>query len=401
MKSFISLEEAIEILNENVKTMEVEEVQLIDAIDKVIAEDVYSLINNPPFNKSAMDGYAVMYEDTNESGKVLQVIDEVFAGETSNKEVTVGTAIKIMTGAPIPKGANAVIKKEDVEIKENSIILKKQLKENENICFKGEDIKEGQLLVRNGKKLNYADIGIIASSGISMIKVYKKPKVAFISTGDEVVDIGQNLSYGKIFNSNKFTILARVKELGYEVINVKHVNDQYADIGNTIKEICNMADFVITTGGASVGDKDLIKEAIDEINGEKLFWKIKIKPGSSVLCSKYNKTVIISLSGNPTAALTTFELLARTSLERMSGGSKIEIKREKAVLLNDFNKKSPQRRFLRGQLQYMDGKQCVYITQVKSGNGILSSTLNSNCIIELEAGNAGVSQGTMVDIIKF
>ncbi|WP_308001082.1 gephyrin-like molybdotransferase Glp [uncultured Clostridium sp.] len=401
MKSFISLEEAIEMLNENVKTMEFEEVQLIDAIDKVLAEDVYSLINNPPFNKSAMDGYAVMYEDTNESGKVLQIIDEVFAGEASNKEVTAGTAIKIMTGAPIPKGANAVIKKEDVEVKENSIILKKQLKENENICFKGEDIKEGQLLVRNGKKLNYADIGIIASSGISMIKVYKKPKVAFISTGDEVVDIGQNLSYGKIFNSNKYTILARIKELGYEVINVKHVNDQYDDIGNTIKEICNMADLVITTGGASVGDKDLIKEAIDEINGEKLFWKIKIKPGSSVLCSKYNNTVIISLSGNPTAALTTFELLARTSLERMSGGSKIEIKREKAVLLNDFNKKSPQRRFLRGQLQYMDGKQCVYITQVKSGNGILSSTLNSNCIIELAAGNAGVSQGTMVDIIKF
>lgn len=158
-----------------------------------------------------MDGYAVMYEDTNERGKVLQIIDEVFAGESSNKEVTVGVAIKIMTGAPIPKGANAVIKKEDVEVKENSIILKKQLKKNENICFKGEDIKEGQILVGKGKKLNYADIGIIASSGISMIKVYKKPKVAFISTGDEVVDVGQNLSYGKIFNSNKYTILARTR----------------------------------------------------------------------------------------------------------------------------------------------------------------------------------------------
>ena len=117
MKSFISLEEAIEILNENVKILEVEEVQLIDALDKVLAEDVYSVINNPPFNKSAMDGYAVMYEDTNERGKVLQIIDEVFAGESSNKEVTVGVAIKIMTGAPIPKGANAVIKKEDVEVK--------------------------------------------------------------------------------------------------------------------------------------------------------------------------------------------------------------------------------------------------------------------------------------------
>ncbi|MCQ2968805.1 MAG: molybdopterin molybdotransferase MoeA [Clostridium sp.] len=401
MKSFISLEEAIEILNNNVKVMEAEKVELIDAIDKVLAEDVYSSINNPPFNKSAMDGYAVIYEDTNEHEKELNIIDKVFAGEASDKEVVLGTAIKIMTGAPIPKGANAVIKKEDVEVKENRIVLKKELKENENICFKGEDIKKGQLLVKKGKKLNYADIGIIASSGINIIKVYKKPKIAFISTGDEVIDIGQSLSYGKIFNSNKYTILARIKELGYEVINVEHVNDEYADIGNIIRGICEKADIVITTGGASVGDKDLIKEAIDEINGEKLFWKIKIKPGSSVLCSKYNDTVIISLSGNPTAALTTFELLARTSMEKMSGSSKIEIKREKAILLNDFNKKSPQRRFLRGQIEYIDEKQCVYITQVKSGNGILSSTLNSNCIIELEAGNSGVSKGMVVDIIKF
>lgn len=401
MKSFISLEEAIEILDINVKAMEAEEVQLIDGIDRVLAEGVYSAINNPPFNKSAMDGYAVVHEDTMELGKELQVIDTVFAGEYSEKKVVKGTAVKIMTGAPIPEGATAVIKKEDVTAVEDVIIINKTLKANENVCFKGEDIKENQLLVKEGKKLNYADIGIIASAGVEKIKVHKKPNIAFISTGDEVIDVTEKLTYGKIYNSNKYTILARIKELGYEVSHVEHSNDEYGKIGEKIKELSKDVDLIITTGGASVGDKDLIKEAIDDINGEKLFWKIKIKPGSAVLCSKYKDTIIISLSGNPTAALTTFELLARTTMEKLSGKEKVEIKREKAILLNSFNKRSPQRRFLRARLEYVDGKQCVYITQVKSGNGILSSTLNSNCIIELEAGNEGINTGDMVNIIKF
>lgn len=401
MKSFISLESAIEILNENIETMEVEEVQLIDAVDKILAETVVSKINNPPFNKSAMDGYAVKFKDTVNEVRELKVISEVFPGEISIKEILEGTAIKIMTGAPIPKGADAVIKKEDVTIESDKIIINKKLKKNENICLIGEDIKKDQILTEKGKKLNYADIGIIASSGINTVKVYRKPIIAFISTGDEVIDINETLSYGKIYNSNKYTILARIKELGYIVKYVDHVKDDYTIIGNKIKEYSNDVDLIITTGGASVGDKDLVKEAIDYISGEKLFWKIKIKPGSSVLASKYNKALIISLSGNPTAALTTFELLVKTSLGRMSGSKSVEIKTEQAKLLNDFNKNSSQRRFLRGKLEYINGEQCVYITQIKSGNGILSSALNSNCLIELDAGNIGVSKGEMVDIIKF
>ena len=179
------------------------------------------------------------------------------------------------------------------------------------------------------------------------------------------------------------------------------VNDDYTVIGDEIKKISEKVDLIITTGGASVGKKDLVKEAIDYIGGEKLFWKIKIKPGSSVLAAKYNNTLILCLSGNPTAALTTFELLGRTSLIKLSGGSTVEIVREKAVLLNSFNKKSPQRRFLRGKVQNEGEIQKVSITQVKSGNGILSSTLESNCLIELAAGNLGVNEGELVNIIKF
>ena len=225
MKSFISLEEAINILRENVKPLEVEEISLIDSVKRVIAEDIYSKIDNPPFNKSAMDGYAIVAEDSNYEEKI-NVIDKVFAGDVCTSTVNSKTAVRIMTGAPIPVGANAVIKQEDVTVCDNgSIILNKVIKEYENVCFKGEDIKKGSLLVKKNKKLDFADIGIIASSGINKVKVYKKPRIALISTGDEVIDINDELVSGKIYNSNKYTIISRISELGYSINNIKHIRE--------------------------------------------------------------------------------------------------------------------------------------------------------------------------------
>ena len=188
MKSFISLEEGIDILNKNVKSIGIEEVSLLAGIGRVLSEDVFSKIDNPPFNKSAMDGYAVVYSDTEEGKKSLKVIDEVFAGSVCKSEIKKGTAVKIMTGAPIPIGADAVIKQEDVTFKDGFIEVNKTVNAEENICLKGEDIKEGSLLVKRNKRLDYADIGILASSGITSVNVYKKPKIAFISTGDEVLN---------------------------------------------------------------------------------------------------------------------------------------------------------------------------------------------------------------------
>lgn len=401
MKSFISLEEAINILNDNVEHLDVEEVNLIDGIKRISATDIYSTIDNPPFDKSAMDGYAVIAEDSKLKEKI-KIIDKVFAGNLCDSIVTSKTAVRIMTGAPIPSGANAVIKQEDITLRDdNYIILNNSVKENGNICFKGEDIKKGTLLVKKGKKLDYADIGIIASSGIEKIKVYKLPKIALISTGDEVIDIADALMPGKIFNSNKYSIISRIKELGYDIQYTTHVKDIENQIEECINSISNNIDIIITTGGVSVGEKDLLNEAIDNINGKRLFWKVKIKPGSAVLCSKVNNALVISLSGNPTAALTAFELFVKTSLEKMCGYEKLEVKREKAILCDNFNKKSPQRRFIRGRVVIEEGKQMVYITQIKSGNGILSSNLNSNCMIEVQGGNEGLKVGEIVDIIKF
>lgn len=401
MKSFISLEEAINILNDNVEHLDVEEVNLIDGIKRVLATDIYSTIDNPPFDKSAMDGYAVIADDSKLKDKI-KVIDKVFAGNLCESIVTSKTSVRIMTGAPIPSGANAVIKQEDVTLSDdNYIILNKSVKENENICFTGEDIKKGSLLVKKGKKLDYADIGIIASAGIEKIKVYKLPKIALISTGDEVIDIDDTLTSGKIFNSNKYSIISRIKELGYDIKYTTHVKDSESNIEEYIKKFSNDMDLIITTGGVSVGEKDLLNKSIDNINGEKLFWKVKIKPGSAVLCSKINNALVVSLSGNPTAALTAFELFVKTSLEKMCGYYKLEVKREKAILCDNFSKKSPQRRFIRARAIIEEGKQMVYITQIKSGNGILSSNLNSNCMIEVQGENDGVKAGEIVDIIKF
>ena len=387
MKSFISLEEAIDILDANVKAIGTEEVELIKATGRIISEDIYSKIDNPPFNKSAMDGYAIIAEDSNGCNEI-KVIDKVFAGEVSKAEVINKTAVRIMTGAPIPKGANAVIKQEDTIKGDNEFItLKKVIKVNENICFKGEDIKKGTLL--------------IASTGISKINVFKKPKIALISTGDEVIDVGNILTEGKIYNSNKYSIISRIFELGYSICEIQHAGDAEGEIGSYIEKLSKKFDLIITTGGVSVGEKDLLNEAMDKINSKRLFWKVKIKPGSAVLCSIVNNSIIISLSGNPTAALTAFELFVKTSLEKLSGKEKIEIKREKAILCDSFNKNSPQRRFIRGRVEIREEKQNVYITQVKNGNGILSSNLNSNCMIEVEAGNKGLQSGCVVNIIKF
>ena len=401
MKSFISLEEAINILNDNVEHLDVEEVNLIDGINRVLATNIYSTIDNPPFDKSAMDGYAVIAEDSKLKDKI-KVIDKVFAGEVCSSEVISKTAVRIMTGAPIPVGATAVIKQEDITlIEDNFIILNKSIKNNENICFKGEDISKGTLLVSKGKKLDFADIGIIASAGIDKIKVYKLPKIALISTGDEVIDIDNALTPGKIFNSNKYSIISRIKELGYDIKYTTHVKDCESNIEEYINRFSNDMDLIITTGGVSVGEKDLLNESIDNIDGKKLFWKVKIKPGSAVLCSKINNALVVSLSGNPTAALTAFELFVKTSLEKMCGYDKVEVKREKAILGDNFSKKSPQRRFIRARAVIEEGKQMVYITQIKSGNGILSSNLNSNCMIEVQGGSEGLNIGERVDIIKF
>lgn len=405
MKKFIALEEALEILNKNTKALKSEVVSIKDSLKRVLYGDVKSKINNPPFNKSVFDGYAFKSEDSKGTSKEnpieLKIVDEIFAGDWSDREIKHGEAIRIMTGAPIPVGADCVLKQEETERHGDLVKIFKEMKVNENISFMGEDIKIGETLIKKGKRLDYADLGIMASSGISEVLVYKKPRVSIISTGDEVCDINSTLKPGKIYDSNLYSLSARIEELGYNVLSMEHVGDNIIKIGKAIEKAFEKSDIVFTTGGASVGEKDLMQKVSESIGFERLFWKIKIKPGSAVVCSKKEEKILISLSGNPNAALTTFELLGKSVLKKLEGEEEnINIKREKGVLMDSFNKKSPQRRFLRGNIIYDEKGAKVYITQIKSGNGILSSLLNANCLIEIEKGNEGLNRGEVVNIIK-
>ena len=405
MKKFIALEEALEILNKNTKALKSEVVSIKDSLKRVLYGDVKSKINNPPFNKSVFDGYAFKSEDSKGTSKEnpieLKIVDEIFAGMWPDREIKSGEAIRIMTGAPIPVGADCVLKQEETERHGDLVKIFKEMKANENISFMGEDIKIGETLIKKGKRLDYADLGIMASSGISEVTVYKKPRVSIISTGDEVCDINSTLKLGKIYDSNLYSLSARMEELGYHVLSMEHVGDNILKIGEAIEKAFEKSDIVFTTGGASVGEKDLMQKVAESIGFEKLFWKIKIKPGSAVVCSKREEKILISLSGNPNAALTTFELLGKPVLKKLEGEEEnINIKREKGILMDSFNKKSPQRRFLRGNVIYDEKGAKVYITQIKSGNGILSSLLNANCLIEIEKGNEGLNRGEVVNIIK-
>ncbi|MDB2043920.1 gephyrin-like molybdotransferase Glp [Clostridium perfringens] len=405
MKKFIALEEALEILNKNTKALKSEVVSIKDSLKRVLYGDVKSKINNPPFNKSVFDGYAFKSEDSKGTSKEnpieLKIVDEIFAGMWPEIEIKHGEAIRIMTGAPIPVGADCVLKQEETERHGDLVKIFKEMKSYENISFMGEDIKIGETLIKKGKRLDYADLGIMASSGISEVLVYKKPRVSIISTGDEVCDINSTLKPGKIYDSNLYSLSARIEELGYHVLSMEHVGDNILKIGEAIEKAFEKSDIVFTTGGASVGEKDLMQKVSESIGFEKLFWKIKIKPGSAVVCSKKEEKILISLSGNPNAALTTFELLGKPVLKKLEGEEEnINIKREKGVLMDSFNKKSPQRRFLRGNVIYDEKGAKVYITQIKSGNGILSSLLNANCLIEIEKGNEGLNRGEVVNIIK-
>ncbi|HAT4225927.1 gephyrin-like molybdotransferase Glp [uncultured Clostridium sp.] len=405
MKKFIALEEALEILNKNTKALKSEVVSIKDSLKRVLYGDVKSKINNPPFNKSVFDGYAFKSEDSKGTSKEnpieLKIVDEIFAGMWPEIEIKHGEAVRIMTGAPIPVGADCVLKQEETERHGDLVKIFKEMNSYENISFMGEDIKIGETLIKKGKRLDYADLGIMASSGISEVLVYKKPRVSIISTGDEVCDINSTLKPGKIYDSNLYSLSARIEELGYNVLSMEHVGDNILKIGEAIEKAFEKSDIVFTTGGASVGEKDLMQKVSESIGFEKLFWKIKIKPGSAVVCSKKEEKILISLSGNPNAALTTFELLGKSVLKKLEGEEEnINIKREKGVLMDSFNKKSPQRRFLRGNVIYDEKGAKIYITQIKSGNGILSSLLNANCLIEIEKGNEGLNRGEVVSIIK-
>lgn len=396
----IELEFALKIIGESIKQISsTEKIKIEDARCRIIEEDIYAPINQPPFNRSPLDGYALKSEDTVGASKSkpirLKVINEIFAGGNINSSVKKNEAIRIMTGAEIPKGADCVIRQENTNYDMNEVEIYSELSKYENYCFVGEDVQKGSKLISKGEKLTYVHIGLLALMGITEVVVKRKPRIGVISTGDELINSGQPLSKGKIYDSNSVTISMRLLDFGCEIISSKIIGDEVHKVSEYINNIIDNVDVIITTGGVSVGKKDIMHEVIKDINANRLFWRVNIKPGTPVIYSMYKNKPILSLSGNPFAAIATFELMGRELIYKLTGDMDLKQVKKKSFMEDEFLKESQGRRMVRGI--YKNNK--VYLPQGGHSSGVMASMLGCNCLIDIKPGTKKLLKGDEVEII--
>ena len=386
----ITLETAIKILTSNVDVInDFEEVDLIDSLGRVTAENYFAKFDNPPFDRSPLDGYAVNSTET--PGK-FKIVGEECAGDFFSEELKNGEALRIMTGSAMPKGSDCVIRQEDVTVDGDILNVPYKLNHYENYCFAGEDIKQGTLMVAKDQKLQAAHIAVLASQGFSTIKVKRQVKIAVASTGDELVLPGEELTNGKIYNSNLYLIVSRLREMNFDPKILGILPDDVDKAAEVIESHKNF-DLFITTGGVSVGKKDIMHEVVKKI-GEKLFWRIKMKPGAPVIGYKVENMLGIALSGNPFAAYATFELLLRPVLAKLSSRNEIIYRRDKGILIDEFPKISKGRRFIRAN--FVDGKISL---PDQHASGSLFSATNCNALVDIPSGSGKLSVGQKVEVV--
>ncbi|WP_148557011.1 gephyrin-like molybdotransferase Glp [Terrisporobacter glycolicus] len=396
----IELEFALQVIEESVNQINnTELIKIEECRERIIGEDIYAPINQPPFNRSPLDGYALRSEDTVGACKSnpikLKVVDEVFAGGNISTSVKNNEAIRIMTGAEIPEGADCVIRQENTNYSMEDVEIYSELKKYENYCFAGEDVKKGSKLISKGEKLTYVHIGLLATMGITQVLVKRKPRIGIISTGDEIVSSGKPLSKGKIYDSNRITISMRLIDFGCEIVSSKIIEDEVCQVSKEINNLIDKVDVIITTGGVSVGKKDIMHEVINKINADRLFWRVRMKPGTPAIYSIYKKTPILSLSGNPFAAIATFEIMGKELIYKLSGDEDLKQIRIKSVMKDNFLKESKGRRIVRGI--YKNNK--VYLPQGGHSPGMMASMLGCNCLIDIKPGTKQLLKGDEVDII--
>ncbi|MGZ7209506.1 MAG: molybdenum cofactor synthesis domain-containing protein [Methanobacterium sp.] len=367
----------------------IERISLKNAYRRVLAEDIYATIDLPPFDRVLMDGYAVKAEDTfgasEDEPSILKLLETVMAGEVASKTVKKGTCIEVSTGAPLPEGADAVVMIEYSEIEDGNIHIFDSVAMNQNIAKLGSDVKKGDLLLSEGILLSHDKIGVLAAVGVVELNVYKKPKVAVISTGNEIIEYDKSLKYGKIYDINSPTISNAVKSCGCTPIYSGVAKDDYEDLKNNIEQYLD-ADMIITSGGTSAGAGDVLRSVLDDI-GEVFVHGIALKPGKPTIIGMVNDKAIFGLPGNPAAALIVFHVLVAPYLRKMASRSSIR----KSNLLK--LKIASRYHSTRGRHQYVlvkiDGntahpilKDSGAITAIAEANGYFEIPKNVEIIME-------------------
>ena len=340
----ISISEAISIVKNNSEPLLKQTKKSVEKAGGYhLYEDIYSPINMPPFRQSAMDGYALhLHEDL-----TYTLIGEVQAGNASRLQLKKGEAVRIFTGAPVPDTANAVMMQEKVKVDGNTISITHKINQELNIRPLGEQVKQGDLALKQGTKLTPAAIGYLSSLGITEVSVYKKPNIALVTTGNELIEGGQELTYGKIYESNSKMLLSALYGLKFYDVTIHKVEDDYHQTLSKLNEVINANDLVIITGGISVGDYDFVGKALKELQVEELFYKVKQKPGKPLFFGKKHHTSIFALPGNPAAALTCFYVYVYIALQNMMNKKVNELPRVKAKSVSNFTKKGDRPQILK------------------------------------------------------
>jgi molybdopterin molybdotransferase len=311
---------AARLVSEKTPRLPVRRVSLIDAWGLALAEDLRAKFDSPPFDNSAVDGYAVRSADASEAGRTFKVIDEAPAGRPARKEVGEGEAIKIFTGGVIPEGADAVVMVENTSGWGEEFELKKPTKAGINLRRSGEDVREGDVMLLAGTEIGAPEIALAATQGYGELSVYRRPKVVVLSTGTELVEPGaRDLRPGEIFDSNSFALLAQALEVGADARRLHAASDEVETLRDAMQEALESADVVITSGGVSVGEKDLVKSTLLDLGVGQIFWGVKLKPGKPVFFGAREDARFFGLPGNPVSAMVCFELFVRPALMQMMG----------------------------------------------------------------------------------
>lgn len=394
----ISLEEAMDILIDHITPGKTGRKPLEDCLGLALSEDVYALLDMPPFSRSAQDGYALCSKDSvgadAENPVKLKVTGKIYAGDHLEVQVRPGEAVRIMTGAMIPDGADCVLRQEDTDEGEDVVQIYKEVEPGCSICFKGEEYKKGHILLHKGTKIDAAALAVASGNGIMELPVYERVKAAVVSSGSEVVEPGTPLTPGKIYNTNTVYMKARLHQLGAQVMMSRTVGDELDVMTEALKEAASQAELVVTTGGVSVGQKDLTEEALISIGAEILFHGIAIKPGMPTLAAVKDGILFIGLSGNPFSAVIPFEMFVREILSLKMGDPDLKLRRETLTAVTGFSKNSKKRRFLRGKAE---GKE-VWLPD-QQANGQMRSMVGCNCLIEIPAGSGPVNAGDKVEVL--
>ena len=400
--SALTVEQAIERIDALVRPVSGHErVALRDGLDRVLFEEIRAPFDVPPHRNAAMDGYAVKGAELPTSApKAFKIIGESFAGHPFNGSVSTDECVRIMTGAVVAHGTDTVIMQEHVQRDGETILVEPGHTPGQNVRQAGEDLRTGQIVLSPGRRLNAADIGLLASLGLAEIDVFRQPVVAFFSTGDELKGIGQTLGVGEIYDSNRYTLYAMLRRLNVEIIDMGVIPDEPEAVKSAFREAARVADLVITSGGVSVGEADYVTETLNDL-GSVDFWKIAMKPGRPLAFGTVGEALFFGLPGNPVSVMATFTLFARVALLKLMGAHATPPLRLRAVCESKLSKRAGRKDFQRGILsQNPEGKLTVHTTGLQ-GSHVLSSMSKANCFIVIPLESGDVEAGTDVEVIPF